>query len=108
MKSQGMRENQQVVFLSNGGEDIRQVREYLHPNSEHVIDWFHITVRLTVLQQQTKALQEARPESGAAASKQVESIKHLLWHGNVEEALERLTNLFMDLELIRNHSAPAE
>jgi len=38
----------------------------------------------------------------------LESIKHLLWHGNVEEALERLANLLMDLELIRNHSAPAE
>ena len=32
----------------------------------------------------------------------------MLWHGNVEEALERLTNLFMDLELVRNHAAPAE
>jgi hypothetical protein len=104
MKSQGMQENQQVVFLSDGGEDVRQVREYLHPNGEHVIDWFHITMRLTVLQQQTKALQEERPESG----KQVESVKHLEWHGNVEEALERLANLVMDLELIRNHSAPAE
>jgi hypothetical protein len=38
----------------------------------------------------------------------LESVKHLLWHGNVEEALERLTSLLMDLELIRNHSAPAE
>ena len=57
MKSQRMQENQQVVFMSDGGEDVRQVQEYLHPNSEHVIDWFHITMRLTVLQQQTKALQ---------------------------------------------------
>jgi hypothetical protein len=108
MKSQGMQENQQVVFLSDGGEDIRQVGEYLHPNSDHVIDWFHITMRLTVLQQQTKALQEGRPESGAAASKQLESIKHLLWHGNVEEALERLTHLLMDLDLIRDLSLSAE
>ena len=108
MKSQGMQENQQVVFLSDGGEDVRQVREYLHPNGEHVVDWFHITMRLTVLQQQTKALQEERPETGAAALKQVQSIKHLLWHGNVEEAFERLANLIMDLELIRNHSAPTE
>ena len=108
MKSQGMQENQQVVFLSDGGEDIRQVREYLHPNSEHVIDWFHITMRLTVLQQQTKALEEKQPESAAAVSKQLESIKYLLWHGNVEEALERLNNLLMDLELIRDHSASAE
>jgi hypothetical protein len=108
MKSQGMQENQQVIFLSDGGEDIRQVREHLHPNNEHVIDWFHITMRLTVLRQQTKALEEARPETGAAVSKQLESIKHLLWHGNVEEALERLTNLHMDLDLIRDLCAPAE
>ncbi|MGH9401988.1 MAG: ISKra4 family transposase [Terriglobia bacterium] len=108
MKSQGMQENQQVVFLSDGGEDVRQVREYLHPNGEHVIDWFHITMRLTVLQQQTKSLKKERQENGAAASKQLVSIKHLLWHGNVEEALERLTNLLMDVELIRSHAAPAE
>jgi hypothetical protein len=38
-----------AVFMSDGGEDVRQVQEYLHPNSEHLIDWFHITMRLTVL-----------------------------------------------------------
>jgi hypothetical protein len=79
-----------------------------HPNSEHVIDWFHITMRLTVLQQQTKTLEEQRPESGAATSKQLTSIKRLLWHGNVEEALERLANLLMDLELILDRSALTE
>jgi hypothetical protein len=56
------------------------VQEYLHPFSEHLIDWFHITMRLTVLQQQTKALQEERPETGADVSKRLESVKHLLWH----------------------------
>ena len=48
MKSQGMQENQQVVFMSDGGEDVRRVQEYLHPNSEHVIDWFHIRTGLIV------------------------------------------------------------
>jgi hypothetical protein len=28
MKSPGMQENQQVVFLSDGGEDVRQVQAY--------------------------------------------------------------------------------
>ena len=90
MKSQGMQENQQVVFMSDGGEDVRQVQEYLHPNSEHIIDWFHITMRLMVLQQQTKALPPDQQTSGRGISQQVESIKHLLWHGNVDEALDRL------------------
>jgi hypothetical protein len=72
MKSQGMQENQQVVFMSDGGENVRRVQEYLHPFSEHLIDWFHITMRLTVLQQQTKALQEEQPQTGADVSKRLE------------------------------------
>ncbi len=106
MKSQRVQENQQVVFLSDGGEDIRQVRAYLHPNSDHVIDWFYITMRLTVLQQQTKEFANARPEIGAELYRQPERVKPWLWHDNVEEA--RLTNLLTDLELIRNYAAPAE
>jgi hypothetical protein len=65
-------------------------------------------MRLTVLQQQTKSLRAEQEPMGDAVSKQVESIKHLLWHGNAEEALDRLANLTMDLDLIRKRSAPAE
>jgi len=108
MKSQGMQENQQVVFMSDGGEDVRRVQEYLHPNSEHLIDWFHITMRLTVLRQQTKSLWAEQEDIGAAMLKRVESVKHLLWHGNVEEVLDRLADLMMDLDLIRKHSVAAE
>ena len=36
-------------------------------------------MRLTVLQQQTKASREVRPETGAEVSKRLESVKHLLW-----------------------------
>src|SRR5260370_25940369 len=62
MKSQGLRDNQQVVFMSDGGEDVRRVQTYLHPGSEHWIDWFHITMRITVLQRQTKSLRgEVKP-----------------------------------------------
>jgi hypothetical protein len=37
----------------------------------------------------------------------LESIKHLLWHGNTPEALERMTALSIDLSLIRAHSVAA-
>ena len=107
LKSQGMQENQQVVFMSDGGEDVRRVQQYLHPSSEHLLDWFHITMRLTVLQQQTKGLQQERPEMGTDVAERLESIKHLLWHGNTPEALDRLTSLSLSLDRIREHSAPA-
>lgn len=64
MKSQGLQGNQQVVFMSDGGEDVRRVQTYLHPHSEHWIDWFHITMRITVLQQQTKSLQGEADHTG--------------------------------------------
>ena len=35
-------------------------------------------------------------------------MKHLLWHGNVEEALERVDSLVLDLSLIQARSAPAK
>ncbi len=110
LKSQGLQDHQQVVFLSDGGEDVRGVHTYLQPGSEHWIDWFHIAMRLIILQQQTKSL---RGEAGwdtvaAGISKELESVKHLLWHGNVCEALERQATLLTRLEFFRRRSAAAE
>ena len=41
-------------------------------------------------------------------SKRIDSTKHLLWHGNVAEALDRMSDMLLDLELIRAHSPAAE
>jgi len=45
-----------VVFLSDGGDSVRNLQAYLHPDSEHCLDWFHITMRITVLQQRKRPL----------------------------------------------------
>ena len=34
-----------MVFLSDGGDSVRNLQAYLHPDSEHWLDWFHITMR---------------------------------------------------------------
>jgi hypothetical protein len=51
LQSQGMQANQQVTFFSDGGETVRRLPDYLHPEAEHILDWFHLTMRITVLQQ---------------------------------------------------------
>jgi hypothetical protein len=40
----------------HGGERVRNLQAYLHPDSEHWLDRIHITMRITVLQQQVKLL----------------------------------------------------
>jgi hypothetical protein len=42
LNSQGMQANQQVTFLSDGGDTVRELQLYLHPEAEHLLDWFHI------------------------------------------------------------------
>jgi hypothetical protein len=45
-----------VVFLTDGDEDVRDLPLYMNPQAEHYLDWFHITMRLTVLLQMAKGL----------------------------------------------------
>ena len=111
LKSQGMAMNQQVTFLSDGGDDVRNVQQYLNTEAEYWLDWFHITMRITVMKQIAKGLaKETKPtankESGEPApqtegqsiDKELQSLKWNLWHGNVVRALERIEELQWDLE----------
>ena len=37
--------NQAVTFLSDGGDTVRDLQMYLNPQAEHLLDWFHISMR---------------------------------------------------------------
>jgi hypothetical protein len=67
-------------------------------------------MRITVLQQQTKSVENEanHVKEAVGLPKRIDSVKHLLWHGNVAEALDRMADMLLDLELIRAHSVPAE
>jgi len=98
LKSQGMQANQQVTFLSDGGDTVRDLQLYLNPNAEHLLDWFHITMRITVMRQMAKGLGVKGTELREFALKELERIKWFLWHGNVFRALETVEDLESDLE----------
>jgi hypothetical protein len=82
-----MQANQQITFLTDGGEDIREVPRYLNPDSEHLLDWFHITMRITVMTQLAKGL-HTPPELSVNVVEQLQRLKWFLWHGNVFRALQ--------------------
>jgi hypothetical protein len=110
LKSQGLQMNQRLEFLTDGGDTVRELPRDLSPESEHWLDWFHITMRLTVMGQTTKGLAaegalasepgndaEKRPD-GAEPEKPLERLKWHLWHGNVYRALQITEDLKSDLE----------
>jgi hypothetical protein len=98
LKLQGLQMNQQVVFLSDGGESVRNLQEYLNPEAEHWLDWFHITMRLTVFGQYTKGVKEKTATLAVKTEKALERLKHYLWHGNVFQALQIVEALEGDIQ----------
>lgn len=67
----------------------------MYPESEHVLDWFHVTMRMTVLLQFAKGLVHSDPTAGKEVSEELESTKWYLWHGNVGRALDCLETCIM-------------
>ena len=108
LNSQGMTANQQITFVTDGGEDIRDLPRFLNPQAEHRLDWFHITMRLTVMSTMAKGLRTPPPDSEAPSDargdlatevgKNLESLKWFLWHGNVFRALQTIEDLECQLD----------
>ena len=100
LKSQGMQMNQAVTFLSDGGDTVRDLQMYLNPQAEHLLDWFHISMRLTVMSQLAKSIEaDDQPNLSAEIEKDLKRLKWNLWHGNVRKALQIVKDLEYDLDL---------
>ncbi len=97
LKSQGLQMNQDITFLSDGGDTVRDLQFYISPFSEHVLDWFHITMRLTVLMNTAKGLPKNRFLNDVGDD--LERVKWYLWHGNVYQALTVLDLIESNLEI---------
>jgi hypothetical protein len=93
LQSQGVQDPQLLTFLSDGGETVRNLPGSLHPQSVHLLDWFHPAMRVTVLGQYIKGLIRLNREVGEGIQKKLESVKWWLWHGQVNNALDRLGDL---------------
>jgi len=108
LKSQGMQANQQVTFLTDGGEDIRDLPLYLNAQAEHLLDWFHLTMRITVMANMAKSLRpppaEETPDEpptdlASDIGTQLQRLKWFCWHGNVFRALQTIDDLIVDLNI---------
>jgi hypothetical protein len=104
--NQGMQPNQQITFLSDGADNLRELQCMMYPESEHILDWFHIAMRITVLNQFAKGLIKSDEKEGSEFQKKLMSTKWYLWHGNIEKALEHIEDCTMiaDDDEIKYHN----
>jgi len=99
LKSQGMQPNQQITFLTDGGDDVRELPLYLNPQAEHLLDWFHVTMRITLMGQLAKGLRSREnPKLAAELAEELDRLKWYLWHGNVFLALQTIDYVQLDVD----------
>ena len=67
---------------------MRELQQYLSPQVEkHVLDWFHITMHITVMLNMVKSV---RNNDQKVIEPMLERIKWWLWHGNVYNVYKAL------------------
>ena len=91
--AQGPQANQQVGFFADGAPVLRSLTSYPSAESTHVLDWFHPTMRLTVLRQYARSLAQVDAAGGNALQDGLHGIKWHLWRGNAERAVEKIMEL---------------
>ena len=93
LRSQGLQANQSVEFFTDGAPTLRSLTAYLNPESTHILDWFHLTMRITVLNQYALGLTKVDQVRGKELQDELTSIKWHLWHGNSNRAIEKIDGL---------------
>jgi hypothetical protein len=98
LQSQDIQMNQAITFLSDGDDTLRQLQWEMSPKATHILDWFHLTMKLTVLGQYGKGLVQGEAVLGEQIQDQIERLKWLLWHGQVDKALGKIDVLETSIE----------
>jgi hypothetical protein len=87
LRGLGYRPNQKLIMLSDGGESVRTLGRRIGPEAEHVLDWFHVAMRVTALGQMVKGAAAEGPWRDERL-RELDRTKHLLWNGHAREAEE--------------------
>jgi hypothetical protein len=102
LRTQGLPMTQAVTMLTDGGDSVIGLVGELAPGAAHLLDWFHIAMRLTGLGQYAKGLAHHNPIEALALQHRLERIQWRLWHGDGEEALTRAQGLADDVAALNS------
>jgi len=71
-----------VTVLTDGDIGLRELQREAAPHGDHVLDWFHVAMRLQVLTQTAKGIGAEQANMRAWMIETLERAKWHLWHGH--------------------------
>jgi hypothetical protein len=90
----------ELTVISDGAEIMKRLPKALPKPSVHILDWFHIAMKIQPLQQMADHIVRATASrNGPAVSLRddIRSVKWRLWHGQADRAISGLEKIVTDL-----------
>lgn len=90
-----------VTVISDGAEVLKRVPRAMPKPTTHIIDWFHIAMKIQPMQQIANHIARSQPsplEALPTIDRDIRAVKWRLWHGRVDRAIGDLERLLTNLQ----------
>jgi hypothetical protein len=71
-----------VEFFTDGAAVLRSLTSYRSAESRHLLNWFHLTMRLMVMHQYARGVAQVNAAGRKALQDGLNSVKWYFWHVN--------------------------
>ncbi len=101
LQQEGYRGFGDVTVISDGAEILKRLPRAMPRPTTHIIDWFHIAMKIQPMQQIADHIVRSRSgsiEPLANIDRDIRAVKWRLWHGRVDRAIRDLERLLARLK----------
>ena len=104
LQSRGYAGRGAIIVLSDGAEIMKRLPRHLPRPTKHIVDWFHIAMKIQPLQQIADHIVRSRDEwtnETVVLDEEIRALKWKLWHGQVDRAIEHLGEIIAEMSKLR-------
>lgn len=94
----------EITVISDGAEIMKRLPKALPKPTAHIIDWFHIAMKIQPMQRIADHIVRCRNEwtnATVVLDEEIRAVKWKLWHGQVDRAMQQLEELIADMVILR-------
>jgi hypothetical protein len=104
LQREGYTGRSEITVLSDGAEIMKRLPRGLPRPTRHIVDWFHIAMKIQPLQQVADHIVRWRDEwtnETVILDEEIRALKWKLWHRQVDRAIQQLEEMIADMAILR-------
>ena len=107
LPSEGYVGQGELTVISDGAEIMKRLPKALPRPTAHILDWFHIAMKIQPLQQMADHIVRVNASRNGPAisiADDIRSVKWKLWHGQTDRAIDCLEKIITALAVQSSHA----